>query len=511
MTKASQMEWTWPEIKRLALRRRWYFLAPLFVLGLGGAVVPHFMQPRYQSTALIHIQQQQVPSKYVSPNVTTSAADRLQAIQEQVLSRARLQTLIDSMGLYPGERAHHTMDEIVDEMAQDITITSVTATDQPDQLTGFSIAYTAPSPATAQRVVNELTSMFISDNLKARSQQSASTTQFLQGQLQDAKQKLDQADTALRQYKLQYLGQLPEQQQGNLEILTNLRTQYQAESDALSRAQQEKTYYESLQAQYAADPKAARAAPDPESPAAKLQLAQSKLAALEASHTDKYPDVVAAKQEVAKWQGLAAAAPQTGSGASPTQPALIEAGSRLKALDLEIAGRQKTLATLEQRIQAVSNQLNLTPVREQALATLQQTFNDAQKNYQSLLGRDQESQLATDLEESQQGERFALVNPASLPRTPVSPNRLLLLLGGWILGILAGAGLVMLREFTDGSLTGERDLGRITPVPVLAAIPTLSSPGRLRRSRRHWGLEGAAVLCLAALAVGSIVVNILGS
>ncbi|HXR96746.1 MAG TPA: GNVR domain-containing protein [Terriglobales bacterium] len=512
--QADTKTWNAREFLIAARRHRWLLLAPLFALGLGGAALTYYMPAQYRSEALIQIQQQQVPARYVAPNVTTTAADRLQAIKQEILSRTRLQSLIESMNLYPNERAHMPMDKIVDRMAADVTVTTVVAPDAPDVLTGFRIAYLAPSAAVAQRVVNQLSSLFISDNLTARAAQSASTTNFLQSQLKDAEQNLQQRGDALRAFKLHNLGQLPEQEQGNLEILSSLQTEYNSASNDLDRAQQEKAYYESVQAQYAADPHAAHATLDPDSPQAKLETLEAKLAQLEATHTDKYPDVVATKQEIARWKAIAAATPApagktgTPANAAAGQPVMIEAASRLQALDLEIASRRKDMADLQNRIKTVQQGLSITPVREQELDSLTQAFNDAQKSYQSLLTRTQDSQLATDLEESQQGERFQLVDPASLPRSPVSPNRPLLLIGGWLLGLLAGCGLVFLREYTDSSLRGEAGVACFTSVPVLASIPQLTSPLRGRRVHRRWLLEASAVSLLAVLAVASVVFNL---
>lgn len=498
----------WQELRRMAPARRWWFLGPLFAFGLAGAIVPHFLTPRYESQAFILVQQQQVPTQLVAPNVSTSAGDRLQALTQQILSRPRLQHLIDTLGLYQGERAHMSEDQIVDRMAKDISTTTVTSPDQPDQLTGFRITYSAATPLLAQRVVSELTSLFIEDSYNARAQQSASTTQFLQTQLQAANQSLQQAEDRLRDFKQQHLGELPEQEQGNLDILTSLRTQYSAAADSLARAEQDKTYFESLENEYQQDPTGALVN-DPNSPAAQLQMLRIKLADLEATHTDAYPDVIATRDQIARLQKQIEATPAATNGktaaSAPAKSAVaIEAASRLQAINLQIKDSQTQMNELQKRINQIQQSLNVTPVLEQSLSALTQGVADAQKNYESLLARNQESQLATNLEENQEGERFQVIDPASLPTQPAFPNVMLFLIGGWLLGAAMGFGLFLLRELMDGTVTGEAALTELTTVPLLATVPTLDQQqGRLRRWSFR-GLEVATVIAVCVVAFAAV-------
>ena len=228
----------WRDYRDIAVRWRWALLGPFFAFGLAGFVVAHIWPARYRSEALIQVDEQKVPDKYVMPNVVSNAETRLESMKQEILSRTRLQEVIDKFGLYPQERAHNTADQLVDQMRQDIEITPAVSKDHPDQLTGFQISYAAPNPATAQQVVNDLTSLFIQENIETRTQQSMSTTNFFESQLDQARKDLADQEHTLATYKSRYLGELPQQEQSNLQIMNNLQTELSAASAALDRAQQ---------------------------------------------------------------------------------------------------------------------------------------------------------------------------------------------------------------------------------------------------------------------------------
>lgn len=496
------------ELWRQAWRARWWFLAPFFLLGLLGFVVQWAWPPRYRSEALIEVREQVVAPKLVAPNVQITAADRLQSMTQQILSRTRLQNLIQTEHLYPGARQRLDMEALVARMRKDIEIQPVVAPDQPGGLASFRISYLASSPRLAQRVVNELAALFIEDNLQARAAESAGTTDFLQTQLEQARQQMNQQEAALQAYKVRYLGQLPEQQQSNLAILSSLRAQYSAGADELDRDAQEQAYWQSLAAAYSHGQSAVAA---PTSPQAHVRALQEKLAELSGDHTALYPDVVTTKRELAKWQALAAREGKATDGGAGTleEPAQAEAASRLDGLQLAIKKRRQSQAALAARIRRLSADLGEAPVRAQQIAALERGVNNAQQAYDALLNKVGQSQLATDLEQSQQGERFQVIDPASLPRRPAVPNRALILLAGWLLGLVAGAGALVIRQTCDHTVRGEDALAAVASLPVLATIGSMTSPRRRRLAAWWRTAELAAMAGLVVLAAGSVAFTVI--
>jgi len=511
----------WEHYWALALRRRWWLMGPFFGLGLLAFLAALLWPQLYRSEALVLVEQQKVPEQYVMPNVVTDPQDRLQSMTQQILSRTRLRRLIEQFNLYPRERARMTMDEVIDLMRDRIRIELVRAPGRPAELTAFRIYYSADNARVAQQITNELTSLFIEENLQARTQQSAGTTSFLESQLEKARKELAEQEERQRQYKLRFLGQLPEQQQSNLQILGSLEAQMRASTTALERAEQQKVYLESMDAEYgalrqslqqtqaAAAGAAASAAPPAQE--ATVHDLRRQLTDLETKYTPKHPDVVKLRDELERWEGLkkqaqgesAAGSPERAATVTAADTAAIEVQSRLKAVGVEIASHNKDVDELRQRIRQFQSRLEMAPVREQQLAEVTRSYENSRQYYQSLLQKKLQSELATNLEKRQQGEQFRILDPASLPQKPSRPDRLQITLFGWLLGLCLGVVLTAAREITDNSVRGEEELQQAVRLLVLVRIPLLRTEEQERRWQLRRRLEAAGVGLLLLLAAST--------
>ena len=298
-------------VKGMVMRGRWWILSTTTVVSLATIAVLYQIPNRYTSEATLLVVPQQVPARYVTPTTETNIADSLQAMTQDVLSRARLLELIDEFGLYAKERQRLSPEEVIEKMRRYIAIKPV------DPIPGrnintFRISFVAERAALAQAVTSRLTSFFIQANLKTREDQATNTTNFLQAQLDNAKNRLTVQEERVRDFKAEYLGELPEQQQGNLAIFNGAQLQLQNLENSLDRAQQQRVYLESLISGY--QRLAARgAAVVPGVPGSSdttrlltpLQMAQNDLARLELEKTKllktyapSYPDVRALEREI---------------------------------------------------------------------------------------------------------------------------------------------------------------------------------------------------------------------
>src|SRR5580658_8086770 len=208
-------------VKGILIRRRWWILLTAAVVSLATVAALYRLPNRYTSEATLLVVPQQVPSRYVTPTTETNIADALQAMTQDVLSRARLLELIDEFGLYTKERQRLAPEEVLELMRKYIEIKPAAPTpEHPDRkdINSFNISFVAEKAALAQQVTSKLTSFFIQANLKTREDQATNTTNFLQAQLENAKNTLAAQEAKLRDFKTQYLGELPEQLQGNLAI-----------------------------------------------------------------------------------------------------------------------------------------------------------------------------------------------------------------------------------------------------------------------------------------------------
>ncbi|MGH9702084.1 MAG: XrtA system polysaccharide chain length determinant [Candidatus Acidiferrales bacterium] len=507
------------DARAVLLRRRWWFLGTLFVFGLGAVAAARFWPPQYRSEAIILIQSRRVPDQFVTPNIVNNLSERLESMTQQVLSRARLQQIIQRYNLYPSERAHSSMESVIDEMRKDIKIEPADPTKSQGEQTAFRISYTAKTPQIAQEIAQELTSLFVAENQRTNTQQSISTTDFLETQLRQAGDDLAVQEEKLQAYKARNLGELPEQQQSNLQILNSLESQLTSASNAADRAEQQKIYLESMKAEYKAMRKSIGSA-DGNANASPVELARAKvnelqkqLSDLESRYTSKHPDVDSLKDQIAQWEAVRQRLEsqqkktETAGGkmaeAPASDPATADVDSRLKATRAEIDSDRAQMNDLRRKIVDAQARLNLTPLREQQLSELTRDYEDSKLNYQSLLQKKLQSQLATNLEKNQEGEQFRVIDPPSLPQKPSQPNRRQVLLIGWLLGLFAGGGLVVVREMSDEVLRNEDDIRQHIRLPILARIPILVSARERTAGAVNRGLEmgGLVLLVLISLAL----------
>lgn len=527
----------------VARRRRWWIL--LSALLMWGAVwgISWLLPRTYQSEATILLEQQNVPNQYVVPNVSTSVQDRLQTLSQQVLSRTRLEATIKRFHLYPdrhGLRALLPSGDQVEHMRKDIEIELVPAPGHSDEFTAFKMRYTANSPELAQQVNGELTLPFVNENVEAQQQLSEDTTHFLENELADARTKMEEQEAKVAAFKAKHIGELSGLSEGNAQqILAGIQAQLQNSRQALDSARQRKVNLESLLQQNqtaAASPGSGVSGNGTASAASDSTMGQGKasdkelrdlrgrLQDLQERYTEDYPDVIALKDKIAKKEQLKeraenemAANSSSRKRASSGDPATIEEGpngspaqllrleNELKANQLEIQNYQKRANDLESQISAYLARLSMAPEAEQELTSISRGYEESKTNYNSLLQKQMQSQLATSLEQRQKGEQFRILDPPSLPNKSLSPNHFKYSLGGLALGIGLGLGVVVVLEITDIRVRNEKDLKALVPALMLVSIPRLNTPKEqdVHAMTRWLDLCGVTIV-VALIALGNV-------
>jgi len=522
--KAYSLDDYWAIVRR----RRWWILLPLSVCWLVVWGVSWLLPATYQSDALILVEQQKVPEQYVVPNVSVSLQERLQSMTQQILSRTRLQATIDLFHLYArdgGLASKSQSTDPVDQMRRDIQIELVSAPGRPGELTAFKIRYSAGSPELAQQVNTQLTTLFIDENLKSQQQLSENTTAFLDGRVADARARLAEQEAKVRAFKATHLGTLPTQLPSNVQILSGLQTQLQTTQHAVESGEQQKLYLQSLLQQYQSVQDSLVSGDStvtpPEALENELKGLRVQLADAQSKYTDSYPDVVALKDKIAKTEQLkkqiedeiAAKQQQladTAADAPESRPASMRNGtltpmmqiqSQLKVNQMEIESLHQQERKIQSELLEYQARLNGTPQTEQELADISRGYEESQVNYNSLLQKQNQSQLATSLEQRQQGQQFRIIDPPSMPYKPSAPNRVLVSFGGLILGLAVGAILTAILELTDARVRREKDLQGLVPARVLVGIPRLSTPEEDDRLVRRLWLDRAAVAAVLVFIV----------
>lgn len=466
------------------LRRRWILIAVLAGIGpLLTYTVSRFLPPKYTSQTLVLVQPPNVSSKIVEPVDATDISQRLSSMQQQILSRTRLEPVIRQLGLYSRDIGRVSMDELVVRLQKAIEVTPVMpmAQTRAINLPGFFVNVTLSDPRAAQQVCSAVTSMFIEENLRILQQHSEVTTDFLSQQLVESKKNLDDQDAKLAAFKTRYLGSLPDEEQRNLNLLTGLTSQLDSATQALSRAQQDKSFAESMLTQQIAAWQASQSGQNPETLEQQLAALQTQLASLQARYTDNYPDVIKAKNDISLLQKkIAESNARKGVGdsdkvRSSVEPVQItQLRAQLHSLDQVISEKTNDQEKIKEQIKTYQSRVQSSPVVEEQYKQLTRGYQTALDSYNELLKKRDDAAMATDLQRQQQGEQFRVLDPANLPDKPSFPNRPLFALDGLGGGLALGLGLAFLLEMRDSSMRNERDIEFALRLPVLATVPAIT-------------------------------------
>jgi polysaccharide biosynthesis transport protein len=507
-------------------RRHMYFLIPFFLGWLAVWSASWVLPSRYKSGTLILVEQPSMPKDYVTPNVTDDLQARLQSMTQQILSRTRLLHIIEELNLYADKHGRLNRDELVERMRKDIEIELVR--DAHNQITSFNIYYSARDPRVAQQVTSELSSLFISENLERRQQESEDTTKFLEQQLETARQNLAEQEEKVRLYKDQHLGELPSQLTSNVQILAGLQSQLQNEEDGLNADRQQNAYLQSMLEQSRALQRTTKSEDGAPVgiPALDQQLDKLKaqLADLSSHYTDRHPDVRKVKDEIARVEKMRAqtfadlktsTAATSGNGNPPASAtvdldignsATIQLQGQLKANQIDMSNKDHEIAALKAKIDDYQRRLNDEPAREQQFADLTRGYEQSKANYDDLLKKKNSSQMATSMELLQQGEHFQMIDPPSLPFKPDFPNRLKFCGIGLGIGIVLGGALAGGTEYLDDRLYNEKTLKDLLPVTVISEIPPITNPQEERkRERKLWMGWVTAAIVFATILAGSAI------
>jgi polysaccharide chain length determinant protein (PEP-CTERM system associated) len=453
-------------------RRALWLIVPSILLSVVALGISFTLSPRYVSQTLVLIEGQKVPDDYVKPVVTTDIDERLGSMKEQILSRSRIQPIVERFNLYPGAK----MDERLDAVRKNIDIKPIRSEiSHAGGLPGFYILFTAGDARTAQQVCSEITSLFIGNDLRSRAESAQGTTDFLESQLTEAKANLDAQDAKMADFQRKYLGKLPGQQAPNLDMLTSLNTQLQAATQQLATMETNRAYMESMLASQTHDVVAGTEVKSPsDDRQAQLTLLEAEQADLSARYTPDYPDVIAVKRKIADLKSQMKKPATTSSGgpaavaAEPAGVQQLHAG--LRALDAGINAKRAEQQQIQNNVKLYQDRISSSPLVEEEYKALTRDYQTAQKFYDDLLAKMNQSKMATSLERRQQGEQFSVVDAASLPDSPSFPKRGYFAAGGFALGLLVGVVISALLEYRNTAIRTEDDVYAFLRLNTLGVI-----------------------------------------
>ena len=472
-------------------RRYWVILVPIVICPILAYVAARILPPKYVSTGLIFIDRPTVPSEVVKPMEVGDLIERINAIQEQILSRTRLEPLVKKYSLESSTQ--RVSEEAIDSLRKAIVISpaefaSVSGSTEREPIPGLIISCTARSAWTAQEMCLDITSMFIEESLEQREQLEQGTTDFLSVQLREAKQKLDEEDAKLADLKSRNLGRLPDDQETNFRVLMDHNAELEAANQAIDRATQDRIYTQSLLQQQLGSSGPAGPAPAASVDELQDELAkkQGLLSELESHYTPKYPEVVTLKtavEDLKKQIAERATAEKRAADAPAAKPPegrpesqqVQQLRAQIHQDDEIIRTRTEEQANLKQQIGDYEQKLQLSPVVEEEIKNVTRDHETALHFYNDLLEKKSESEMSASLEQREQGERFRLLDSPNLPGKPDFPKLSLFLAGGLGGGIAVGLALALLLEMLDKSIRDERDIEVLLKIQNLATLPAVQS------------------------------------
>jgi polysaccharide chain length determinant protein (PEP-CTERM system associated) len=514
-------------------RRKWVILFSVLLIHIGSVVYCVLAPDLYQSTMKLLVIPPAVSEGMVRSTVSIESKDRLKMLQQDILSRSRLMGVINELNLFKEESRKMSSDAMVEKVRKRIDL-------EIEGKNTFILFFQHENPGVAMRVTSRLGSFFVEENIRSRESTAQETSKFLTDEVQETRKGLEAQEEKLKRYKLQFGGELPQQEQANLNRLQRMQDQIKNNSDAMARLADRKVF---LEAQISnierntrgienQDPWETVGSGDRASPnylLSELATRKKKLEELSKKYTPLYPAVAQARWDVEQLEARivemrraarkareesarGASNPSTSKSPPDLEPTNVDAGElgrlrgQVAAIDLEVVALKRESANTVRTIDEIQRKVERLPQREQELISLSRDYDNIKKSYEELLKKQLDSQVSQKLEEKQKGEKFQVLEPANLPTRTFKPNRPMVLglalLSSLVIGVCGAFGLEML----EPTLRGSKEFRSFFDIPILACLPVIRDDRLKRRlAVRRAAIVGGLVSMLGAYLVFLVV------
>jgi polysaccharide chain length determinant protein (PEP-CTERM system associated) len=475
------------------LKRRFlYLLMPAtFVFALGLAVA-FLWPPLYQSTAIILVEQQQIPSDLAQSTIVSGAQERIQVIRQKLLSRESLLNIVKRFDALSKSFEGQTAFEVVESMREAVSISQILLPGQPvrnAQASAFAVSFSHENPELTARVANEFASLIIDENLQARKIRASETQRFFRLQVAHLEDELEAMEKRIAQFKEANENSLPDSLAFRQNLAISLQAQISSIDQQLVGLSREKKL---LRSSFSANPIVGNV--DQNSPVAQLALLRSELTKLSATFSDSHPQVRSTRAQIDQLEKVLASQTESSDlqtekdsssedGTIPIQNPQVAAQIANIEEQEQLLRRQRE--TLEARMAATDAAIAETPLIEVTLNALTREYENLQFEYRQARVKMAQAETGERLEEDRQSESFEIIEQAFVPTSPIKPNRPLIIAAAFLLGGAAGVGTVLLKELLDKSVKTSDDLARKVRIRPIATIPYITTDREVRRHRRQ--------------------------
>ncbi len=489
-------------------RRRGIGFFAAGLVAAGGISLALSLPSLYRASATVLVQGPGVSEDYVKTSVTGALETRIQTIEQQVMSRARLAQVIETLNLYPVLRKFVPMEGVVDKMRGDVDV-EFKNLPQPtggNTTISFTIKFVHMDPKVAADTANTLANLYVAENSTSRKQEAVQTAAFLKDEVAQTKRELDLREGRLRGFQSSNAGSLPQQMEANIATLDRLNDQLRQNVDQQMRALDKRE--DLLKPQLGPIIVGGGTPSLGEAPTARLTRLKLELGELRGKgYNDKWPGVIAKEAEIAALEAEIATKGTGGTEPAPVakpSPGAVPGSRTVAQIDAEIKALRDREGELRRQIAQYEARVEGAPRLAGALNLYSRDYDSANDRYQTLLKRYADAQLAATVEQERTGEQFRVIDPAIAPPQPLAPKRLFLL--GASLGAALGLGLVVMlaTERFDSSVHTAEELQGITQLPLLATVSRISTrQDRAQRRRRRTAAMVAAAVAMALIAAGT--------
>ncbi len=525
-------------------RRKKQLIIPALVILLLSVILAISLPSVYRSEATILIEQQEIPVDLVRSTVTSYAGERIQMINQRVMTTNNLSKIIDQYKLYEDERKNTSMAIIAEEMREDIGLEMISA-DVVDPRSGrptsatiaFKLSFSHKNPGKAQKVANELASLYLNENMKRRTESAVETSGFLATESEKLQKKVAEYEKKLATFKEENVNNLPELRQLNMQMMDRTEREINDVDSQIRNLEERGVYLRSELAQlspnstmYGADGQRILGSED------RLKALRAELVTLSTRYANTHPDIIKMRREInalekevgskgdatelrtklkemkgelvtlqeryskqhpdVKKLQSAIDATQTeldkalqndkqeqleATGTKPDNPAYIQLQAQLEAAEGELVSLKESREELKKKMADFEERLLKSPQVEREYRELSREYENVTAKYQEIRAKQLQADMAEALERDKKGERFSLIEPPVLPEEPAKPNRMAILFLGFIFSLVGGVGTVVAAESLSDAVSSTKELVNITGAPPLAVVPYIQTDAEIQR------------------------------
>ena len=501
--------------KYLDLLLRWKVLfIALLLISLPVGLVFYVRTPKvYEATSLLSYEQQSVSPNKMSPDVSARIQDIVSTLTQIILSRTNLEGLITSLDLYGEQREKLPMEDVIDIMRKNISIEPSRRGDT------FSITFSGGDPGKVVKVTNALAAKFIEENLKYREERATETSSYTGNELEMAKATMDRMEASMRDYKLKYYNEMPDQRQSNMARLTSLQEQYQGKQESILELDRTRVLIqeqigirtkvraaEAASLVSAASPAETKGKATAETSYEQLLRLRKALESLQVTYTESHPEVKRVKKMIAKLEEDTAGAelPKDGSGKRTLglDKDTLQLQSQLTKIDLDLEAIEIEKKQIGETVKRYEEWIAATPVREAEWSALTREYGQLKSHYDFLVSQNLQAKSMLNLERMQKGSQFRIEDPARFPEKPAKPDFLKIMAVAAAAAMALGLGSVLAIDFLDSSFRDPDDVESFIGIPVVTTIAFVSTSGEKRKGRLVSAGVVSVLLLGTALVIG---------